>query len=57
MISSWAFLASADLQITIKLSSGISIFPDTAGSTEELMQKTDMALYVSKQEGRDRYSF
>lgn len=51
------FKRKRDLSITIRLSIGISVFPEFKGSVEELMQKADQALYVSKQEGRDRYSF
>ncbi len=36
------------------VSVGISCFPDDASSQQELIDRADQALYLSKQEGRDR---
>lgn len=36
---------------------GISIFPNDAGSIDNLIQKADIALYRAKESGRSRYTF
>jgi len=41
-----------DLRVT--LSAGVGAFPDTAGTQEELIRRTDAALYRAKDEGRNR---
>ena len=36
---------------------GASLFPKDADGIEDLMEKVDAALYVSKRNGRDQYNF
>ena len=53
--SPWLVL---DKEITIHLSIGISIFnPDDPVSVKELLKEADIALYDSKAQGRNRFSF
>ncbi|WP_434339738.1 EAL domain-containing protein [Motilimonas cestriensis] len=42
---------------SVSVSVGVSIFPDDAEDTEQLMRHADVAMYRAKQEGRNRYSF
>jgi diguanylate cyclase (GGDEF)-like protein len=42
--------------IQISASLGISFYPDDAASIDDLMKNADQAMYVSKKEGRNRYS-
>lgn len=46
-----------DLNVECSLSMGISIYPEDAVSTESLYKHADMALYIAKDEGRDRFQF
>ena len=43
-----------DLKVTISL--GIAIYPDHATTRTELFEHADQALYVSKREGKDRWT-
>ncbi|PPD47272.1 MAG: sensor domain-containing diguanylate cyclase, partial [Methylotenera sp.] len=53
--SPWLVL---DKEITIHLSIGISVFnPDDPVSVKELLKEADIALYDSKAQGRNRFSF
>ncbi|MEO9654793.1 two-component system response regulator [Marinomonas sp.] len=47
----------ADQFYSISISMGISIYPDDATDSEQLMRHADVAMYRAKQEGRNRYSF
>ncbi len=42
-------------QLYISTSIGISIYPDTASTMDELITNADTAMYDAKQDGRDRY--
>ena len=44
-------------ELHITTSIGVAIFPDDATSSKELMQKADMAMYKSKEIGRNRVVF
>ncbi|MBT7208106.1 MAG: EAL domain-containing protein [Gammaproteobacteria bacterium] len=44
-------------EITITFSIGISVFPDDATSTEELIKNSDMAMYHIKGRGKNGYEF
>jgi diguanylate cyclase (GGDEF)-like protein/PAS domain S-box-containing protein len=41
----------------ISASVGVSIFPDDAQTTQDLMRNADAALYVAKDKGRDTFEF
>lgn len=41
--------------ITIGISIGISSYPDSSCTTEELQRQADAALYQAKDEGRNTY--
>ena len=41
----------------VSVSLGISIYPDDAHNSEQLMRHADVAMYRAKQEGRNRYCF
>ncbi|MDI1353256.1 MAG: EAL domain-containing protein [bacterium] len=43
--------------ITVTVSIGISIFPDDGHTTEELLRKADLAMYKSKNTGKNTYQF
>ena len=43
--------------LTIHVSIGVSTFPDHAVTTLELVEKSDIALYKSKADGRNRVTF
>lgn len=47
----------SDLTLKISASIGISIFPDDADSTTELIKQSDLAMYHSKELGKNTYSF
>tara|TARA_R110001583_G_scaffold195379_2_gene372439 strand:- start:4409 stop:6856 length:2448 start_codon:yes stop_codon:yes gene_type:complete len=42
---------------SVSVSLGISIYPDDAYDSEQLMRHADVAMYRAKQEGRNRYCF
>jgi diguanylate cyclase (GGDEF)-like protein/PAS domain S-box-containing protein len=42
-------------QVTVTASVGLCTYPDLAGSSEHLMQRTDAAMHAAKQGGRNRY--
>lgn len=44
-------------EITISFSIGISVFPDDASSTEELIKNSDMAMYHIKGRGKNGYEY
>lgn len=46
-----------DQEIFVSTSMGISIYPTDGTNTEELINKADKAMYYSKQNGRNCYSF
>jgi diguanylate cyclase (GGDEF)-like protein len=43
-----------DWRITASVSIGIAAFPESTGAPEDVLEKADVALYQSKQAGRDR---
>ncbi len=43
--------------ITVSVSIGISIYPDNGHTTEELLRKADLAMYKSKNSGKNTYNF
>jgi diguanylate cyclase (GGDEF)-like protein len=53
-----AFVPPARLkeyEIVVTASIGIALYPDNAGSADELLQRADRAMYRAKQNGRDGY--
>ncbi len=44
-------------ELSIRASLGISLFPDHAANAEELIRTADKAMYRSKREGRNRFTF
>ena len=50
-------VVSVDKCINLTLSIGISTFPDDAETYEDLYKKSDIALYESKHNGKDQYTF
>lgn len=48
------FPISNGREITITISIGIATFPETVTDLQQLLQQADMALYASKQAGRNR---
>lgn len=47
----------ADREIFVSGSLGISIYPDDAEDASELLKNADMAMYVAKEQGRNRYHY
>ncbi len=41
----------------LKCSMGIAIYPDDASTPEQLLKKSDIAMYESKKKGKNRYTF
>lgn len=50
-------LSLQDQQLQITASIGIAIYPNNGLDAAELMKKADMAMYMSKDAGRDRWHF
>lgn len=48
---------SEDQQLVITPSMGVSLYPDHGHTFETLMQKSDMAMYQAKDNGRNTYAF
>jgi diguanylate cyclase (GGDEF)-like protein/PAS domain S-box-containing protein len=46
-----------DNAIIVGVSIGITLFPDDADNIEKLMSNADQAMYLAKNEGRNRFSF
>jgi len=46
-----------DSEVTISASIGIALYPQHGLSTDHLLQQADDAMYVAKNEGKDRYQF
>lgn len=44
-------------EISVGLSVGIAIFPDSANDYEQLMKNVDIALYKAKQSGRNQFQY
>jgi diguanylate cyclase (GGDEF)-like protein len=52
----WPFhLSGQDAYISASI--GVTIFPDDAGTAEDLLRKADTAMYQAKENGRARYVF
>ena len=49
-------ISAYDENLKFTVSIGISVYPLDAKSTKPLIEKTDKAMYRSKQEGRNRVS-
>ena len=45
-----------DEQIYVRASIGISLYPDDASNVDELLRHADMAMYVAKHDGGNRFS-
>ncbi|RQO55626.1 diguanylate phosphodiesterase [Paucibacter sp. KBW04] len=43
--------------VQVSASIGIALFPDHAGSVDDLIKAADSAMYAAKASGRDRYAF
>lgn len=50
-------LTLQDQQLQMTASIGIAIYPDNGLDATELMKKADMAMYISKDAGRDQWHF
>ena len=48
---------SANHKILLTCSIGISVYPDSATTGDELLKRADVAMYASKHAGRDQYKF
>jgi diguanylate cyclase (GGDEF)-like protein len=46
-----------DKKLDITFSAGIAIYPDDAENKEDLLKFADIAMYESKKQGKNRYSF
>jgi diguanylate cyclase (GGDEF)-like protein len=46
-----------DYELSVTCSLGISIFPDDAASSDELLKNADLAMYCAKQNGRNNFQF
>lgn len=44
-------------QVTVNASIGITVFPDHAQDSEQLLRYADMAMYHAKKQGRSRFAF
>ena len=44
-------------EIHLSASVGITLYPDDSDELEQLLKNADQAMYVAKQEGRNRYSY
>lgn len=46
-----------DQEFLVQASVGISLYPADGETADELVQSADMAMYISKQQGKNRYTF
>jgi diguanylate cyclase (GGDEF)-like protein len=46
-----------DYELTIGASIGISIFPESAKDTGDLLQQADSAMYAAKRDGKNRATY
>lgn len=46
-----------DEQVYVHVSIGISVYPDDASNVDEILRHADMAMYVAKRSGGNRFSF
>ena len=44
-------------QVYVSVSIGITVYPDDAVAQEEMLKNADQAMYVSKEDGRNRFSY
>jgi len=51
----WTLSNGAEVRIGVSI--GISLFPEHGGSTTDLLQHADAAMYQAKQEGRGRFRY
>ena len=47
----------ADRELFVTISTGISIFPEDGEDADTLIKRSDAAMYVAKQRGRDNFQF
>ena len=50
-------LIIGDTQLTVRISVGISLYPEHGGEAGTLLSNADKALYQVKRNGRNHYSF
>ncbi|WP_395457872.1 EAL domain-containing protein (plasmid) [Azospirillum melinis] len=50
-------IALAGIELTVSASVGISLFPDDGLTQDDLIRAADTAMYVAKDDGRNRFAF
>jgi len=53
-IEAYEFLKDDGLNLKVTVSIGVAVFPDHAGTKEEIIEQADHAMYVAKKESRNR---
>ena len=56
MLKSFAAPFRVNSEINASISIGVALMPDHAGTTQEWMLKSDLALYEAKRDGRNRWA-
>ena len=56
MLKSFAAPFRVNTEISASISIGVALMPDHAGTTQEWMQKSDLALYEAKRNGRNQWA-
>lgn len=52
-----AVIKAYDEELKVTVSIGVSVFPDNAGNTRDLIEKADKALYLAKETGKNKVCF